>query len=96
MGSWPWADGSALLPQPCLRELQGALPHDPQATALRGALPCHLAYHKRQRRERCLIPAAWPPRDKGANVDIPMSISTFVEMLADPWITLAGWNYEPP
>ena len=25
-----------------------------------------------------------------------MSISTFVDMLSDPWIILADWNYEPP
>ncbi|CAK0893103.1 unnamed protein product [Prorocentrum cordatum] len=34
-------------------------------------------------------------RDQGANRDILVSISTFVDMLMDPWIILADWNYEP-
>ncbi|CAK0804842.1 unnamed protein product, partial [Prorocentrum cordatum] len=40
----------------------------------------------------CLRPGL---RDQGANRDILVSISTFVDMLMDPWITLADWNYEP-
>ncbi|CAK0825119.1 unnamed protein product, partial [Prorocentrum cordatum] len=35
-------------------------------------------------------------RDKGANRDIRMSISTFVDRLAGPSIILGDWNYEPP
>ncbi|CAK0848477.1 unnamed protein product, partial [Prorocentrum cordatum] len=34
-------------------------------------------------------------RGQGANRDILVSISTFVDMLMDPWIILADWNYEP-
>ncbi|CAK0821200.1 unnamed protein product, partial [Prorocentrum cordatum] len=40
----------------------------------------------------CLRPGL---RDQGANRDILVSISTFVDMLTDPWIILADWNYEP-
>ncbi|CAK0897293.1 unnamed protein product, partial [Prorocentrum cordatum] len=41
----------------------------------------------------CLRPGL---RDMGANRDVLMSISTFIDMLADPWITLVDWNSAPP
>ncbi|CAK0884917.1 unnamed protein product, partial [Prorocentrum cordatum] len=34
-------------------------------------------------------------RDRGANRGIMVSISTFMNMLTDPWVILADWTYEP-
>ncbi|CAK0909218.1 unnamed protein product, partial [Prorocentrum cordatum] len=60
---------------------------DVAATTIEGYREHYLQTYKRQ-------PFASVTR--GAIRDILMSISTFLDMLADPWIILADWNYEPP